>query len=104
MIASARSAAVKLPLPRITIDDECTALAYAPDGRLAYATRHIFTVQKFDVQRDDIWILETDGSRRKIVNGEKMARGAAAFSYTITGLRWSSDGNEAHRRTLTQVN
>jgi dipeptidyl aminopeptidase/acylaminoacyl peptidase len=80
--------------PRITIEDECAAVAYAPDGRLAYATRHIFTVQKFDVQRDDIWILETDGRRRKIVNGEKMARGAAAFSYTITGLRWSSDGTK----------
>jgi dipeptidyl aminopeptidase/acylaminoacyl peptidase len=80
------------PAPRITIEDECTAIAYAPDGRLAYSTKHVFTVQKFEVQRDDIWILETDGRRRRIINGEKLARGDEAFSYTIIGLRWSADG------------
>jgi dipeptidyl aminopeptidase/acylaminoacyl peptidase len=79
------------PAPRISIDDECTAIAYAPDGRLAYSTKHIFTVQKFDVQRDDIWIMESDGRRRRIINGEKLARGDETFSYTIIGLRWSPD-------------
>lgn len=79
------------PVPRIAIDEECTAIAYAPDGRLAYSTKHIFTVQKFDVQRDDIWILEPDGKRRRIINGEKLARGDVTFSYTIIGLRWSAD-------------
>jgi dipeptidyl aminopeptidase/acylaminoacyl peptidase len=93
------------PTPRITIDDDCTALAYATDGRLAYATRHVFNLQKFQVQRDDIWILEKDGRRRKILNGEKMARGAEAFSYTITRLRWSPDATRvAAELVTTQVN
>jgi dipeptidyl aminopeptidase/acylaminoacyl peptidase len=93
------------PTPRITIDDDCTALAYAMDGRLAYATRHVFNLQKFQVQRDDIWILEKDGRRRKILNGEKMARGAEAFSYTITRLRWSPDATRvAAELVTTQVN
>lgn len=81
------------PAPRTEVDDECTALAFAPDGRLAYSTRHVFNLQKFEIQRDDIWVLEKDGKRRRIVNGEKMARGAGAFSYTISRLRWSPDGS-----------
>lgn len=93
------------PAPRVSIDDDCTALAYASDGRLAYATRHVFNLQKFQVQRDDIWILETDGRRRKILNGEKVTRGAEAFSYTITRLRWSPDGTRvAAELVTTQVN
>ena len=91
--------------PRVSIDDDCTAIAYASDGRLAYATRHVFNLQKFQVQRDDIWILETDGRRRKILNGEKITRGAEAFSYTITRLRWSPDGTRvAAELVTTQVN
>jgi hypothetical protein len=93
------------PAPRITVDDDCTAIAYAADGRLAYATRHVFNLQKFQVQRDDIWILEKDGRRRKILNGEKMVRGAEAFSYTITRLRWSPDATRvAAELVTTQVN
>jgi dipeptidyl aminopeptidase/acylaminoacyl peptidase len=93
------------PSPRISVDDDCTAIAYAPDGRLAYATRHIFNLQKFQVQRDDVWILEKDGRRRKVLNGEKMTRGVEAFSYTITRLRWSPDGTRiAAELVTTQVN
>jgi len=91
--------------PRVSIDDDCTAISYTSDGRLAYATRHVFNLQKFQVQRDDIWILETDGRRRKILNGEKITRGAEAFSYTITRLRWSPDGTRvAAELVTTQVN
>src|ERR1700733_6229993 len=89
------------PTPRITVDDDCTAIAFAPDGRLAYATRHVFNLQKFQVQRDDIWILEKDGRRRKILNGEKMVRGAEAFSYTITRLRWSPDATRVAAELVT---
>jgi hypothetical protein len=97
--------AQQAPTPRVSIDDACTALAYAPDGRLAYSTRHVFNLQKFEVERDDIWILEKDGRRRKILNGEKVTRGADAFSYTITHLRWSPDATRiAAELVTTSVN
>src|SRR5882724_9405213 len=97
--------AAQARIPRITIDDDCTAIAYSSDGRLAYATRHVFNLQKFQVQRDDIWILENDGRRRKILNGEKVTRGVEAFSYTITRLRWAPDGTRiAAELVTTQVN
>src|SRR3989449_9097010 len=77
--------------PTLTVDDECTTLAYAPDGRIAYAVKHILTTRRLEIQRDDIWVLGTDGKRKRIVNGEKLVRGPAAFSYAIQSLRWGPD-------------
>jgi hypothetical protein len=74
---------------------ECTAVAFAPDGRLAISTRHVYTLRSFTVQRDDLWIREKDGRTRKIINGEKLIEGPSAlgpYSYTINRLRWSPDG------------
>jgi hypothetical protein len=79
--------------PLLTVDEECTAMAYAPDGRIAYSVRHVFSQRHFDMQRDDLWILATDGKRRRIIQGEKLVRGDAPFSYLITALRWSPDSS-----------
>ena len=77
--------------PHITIDGECTAFAWAPDGRMVYATRHVFPKGKFDIQRDDLWLLSPDGAKLKIFDGQKYGRGSGTFSYTVTSLRWSPD-------------
>ncbi len=68
-------------------------MAFAPDGRLVYATRRLFKTRVYDLQRDDIWLQGADGKRRRIVNGEKLVRGNVPFSYTVNGLRWSPDGH-----------
>ena len=67
-------------------------MAFASDGRLAYATRRLFKTRLYDLQRDDIWLHGADGKRRRIVNGEKLVRGNVPFSYTVNSLRWSPDG------------
>lgn len=87
--------------PLLTVDEECTAMAYAPDGHIAYSVRHVFSQRHFDLERDDLWILSTDGKRRKIINGEKLVRGDAPFSYRITALRWSPDSTRLTAELLT---
>jgi len=87
--------------PTLTVDDECTTLAYAPDGRIAYAVKHILTTRRLEIQRDDIWVLGTDGKRKRIVNGEKLVRGPAAFSYAIQSLRWAPDSTRLTVEMLT---
>ncbi|HYL09821.1 MAG TPA: hypothetical protein VEU31_03705 [Candidatus Acidoferrales bacterium] len=87
--------------PLSTVDEECTAFAYAPDGRIALGARHVYNLRRFEVQRDDIWVVGADGKRKKIVNGEKLVRGAAAFSYTVSSLRWSPDGSRLIAELLT---
>lgn len=102
-ISAARQSAQPAPAsrvaPRATIEDGCTAFAYAPDGRLAFSTRHILEGKKLETQRDDIWIYYTDGSKKKIFAGERYSRFGSAFSYTVTSLRWSPDG----KRIAAQV-
>jgi hypothetical protein len=80
--------------PTFKIDEDITRFAYSAGGRIAYATRHVYSVKKIQLQRDDIWICEPDGKRRRILLGEKFVRGSGPFSYTVRGLRWSADGGK----------
>ncbi len=87
--------------PLLTVDDECAALAYAPDGRIAYAVRRILTTRRLEIERDDIWIVAPDGKRHRIVNGEKLVQSRAPFSYAIQSLRWARDGKRLTVEMLT---
>ena len=80
-------------LPSLTIDEEVTAFAFAPDGRIAYAVRHTFGVKKLQMQRDDIWIATPDGKRTRIIDGKKLFEKAPPYSYAVQAVRWSPDGS-----------
>jgi hypothetical protein len=80
--------------PAFKIDEDISRFAFSGGGRIAFATRHLFSVKKIQLQRDDIWIAETDGKKRRILLGEKFVRGTAPFSYIVRGLRWSPDGSK----------
>src|SRR6202521_2932999 len=80
--------------PTFKIDEDISRFAYSGGGRIAYATRHVFSVKKIQLQRDDVWIAEADGKKRRILLGEKFVRGTGPFSYTVRGLRWSPDGSK----------
>jgi len=76
------------------IDDEVTRFAFSGDGRIAYSTRHVFSQNKIQLQRDDLWIAERDGKKKRILQGDKFVRGTGPFSYLVRGLRWSPDGKK----------
>ncbi len=79
--------------PLQTIDDDITAFAYAPDGRIVYSVRHILKTRHYDLQRDDIWIQEAGGKRRRIIQGEKLIHGNALFSYSVDSFQWAPNGH-----------
>jgi dipeptidyl aminopeptidase/acylaminoacyl peptidase len=79
--------------PLQTIDEEITAFAYAPDGRIVYSVRHILKTKLYDLQRDDIWLQDAGGKRRRFLQGEKLVHGNAPFSYSVDSFRWSPDGH-----------
>jgi hypothetical protein len=65
------SPAQSLDKPTTTIDEDITSFAFAPDGRIVYSARRMFRNKKYDMQRDDIWIADGNGGRRKrIFTGE----------------------------------
>src|SRR3984957_5712324 len=79
--------------PVSTIDEDITAFAFAPDGRVVYAVNRPFKTKQYDLEHDDVWIQEAGGKRRRIFVGEKFQRGAAAFTYSVNSFRWSPNGH-----------
>ncbi len=75
--------------PVTTVDEEVTAFAYALDGRIAYSVRRNYKAKKYDLERDDIWMLEPGGKRKKIFSGEKFSTGDKPLTYLIESFTWS---------------
>jgi hypothetical protein len=92
LLAAAPSAPAQ-DKPIATIDLDCRAFAIASDGRIACAAYHLGRSKKYDIERDDIWMAEPNGKRKKIVIGEKLVQSALPFSYKITNLSLSPDGH-----------
>src|SRR5271166_5969307 len=75
--------AQNLDKPVMNVDEEVTAFAYAPDGRIVFSVRRMFKTKKYDLQRDDIFIAESNGKRRRILEGQKFTHGDKPFTYQV---------------------
>jgi dipeptidyl aminopeptidase/acylaminoacyl peptidase len=90
-VPAARAQDLEKPLQ--TIDDDITAFSFAPDGRIAYSVyRRIKTKQYDALEHDDIWLQDSNGKRRRLLEGQKYVRGSRPFSYLVDSFRWSPDG------------
>ena len=92
LLPSSPLRAQQLDKPLQTIDEEITAFAFAPDGRVAYAVNRGFKTKKYDLEHDDLWILESNGKRKRILQGDKFIRGEQPFTYAVEAFRWSPNG------------
>src|SRR5208282_4225854 len=86
------SRAQNLDKPLVNVDDDVTAFAYAPDGRIAFSVRRLYKSKRYDYQRDDIFLLETNGKRRRLFTGEKFTLGDKPFTYLVESFSWSPNG------------
>jgi dipeptidyl aminopeptidase/acylaminoacyl peptidase len=77
----------------MNVDEEVTAFGYAPDGRIVFSVRKMFKAKKYDLQRDDIWLLETNGKRKRLLEGQKFTRGDKPFTYQVESFTWSPNGH-----------
>jgi dipeptidyl aminopeptidase/acylaminoacyl peptidase len=91
-LPTARAQSPDLEKPLLNIDDDISAFAFAPDGRVVYSARHHFHTKQYDLERDDIWLQDTGGKRRRLLEGQKFTRGNTPFSYIIDSFRWSPNG------------
>jgi dipeptidyl aminopeptidase/acylaminoacyl peptidase len=83
---------VDMGKPLQTIDEDISAFAFAPDGRIIYSVRRNFKTKLYDLQHDDIWLQEPNGKKRRLLLGEKFKYGNTPFSYAVDSFRWSPDG------------
>ncbi len=90
-----------LDKPLQNIDDEITAFSFAPDGRVVYSVRRTIKTKKYDLQHDDIWLMETNGKRRRLLQGEKFNRGTLPFSYAVDAFSWSPNGRQILAQLFT---
>jgi hypothetical protein len=81
-----------LDKPLQNIDDEITAFSFSPDGRIVYSVRRNIKTKKYDLQHDDIFIQDSNGKRRRILQGDKFNRGEELFSYAVDSFHWSPNG------------
>ena len=90
-----------LDKPLQNIDDEITAFSFAPDSRVVYSARRTIKTKKYDLQHDDIWLQDTNGKRRRILQGDKFTNGTQPFSYAVDAFHWSRDGREILAQLFT---
>jgi dipeptidyl aminopeptidase/acylaminoacyl peptidase len=88
-LPATRAQNIDVNKPLQTIDEDISAFAFAPDGRIVFSIRRHFHTKEYDLERDDIWLQETNGKRRRLLQGEKFLHGDKPFSYTIDSFRWS---------------
>ncbi len=94
--------AQNLDKPLQSIDEEITAFAYAPDGRIVYSVYRKLKTKVYDaLEHDDIWIQDASGKRRRLLEGQKYTRGNQSFSYLIDSFRWSPNGHFILAQLLT---
>ena len=91
-LPAARAQSLDLEKPLLNIDEDISAFAFAPDGRIVYSVRRHFHTKEYELERDDIWLQDNGGKRRRLLQGEKFLRGNTPFTYTIDGFRWSPNG------------
>jgi dipeptidyl aminopeptidase/acylaminoacyl peptidase len=91
-LPATRAQNVDIDKPLLNIDEDISAFAAAPDGRIVYSVRRNFHTKQYDLERDDIWLQENGGKRKRLLQGEKFLRGNTPFSYVIDSFRWSPNG------------
>ena len=85
--------AQNLDKPVTNIDEEVTAFAYAPNGSVVFSVRRTFKAKKYDLQRDDIWLLDSGGKRKRLFEGQKFTREDKLFTYQVESFTWSPNAH-----------
>ena len=92
-IAPVRAQNIDLEKPLHSINEDVTAFAFGPDGRIVYSVRQLLKTKKYDLQRDDIWLQDANGKRRRLLEGNKLVYSNPLFSYSVDSFRFAPDGH-----------
>jgi hypothetical protein len=77
--AGAQIADLEKPLQ--TIDEDLSAFAFGLDGRIVYSVRRNVKTKLYDLEHDDIWLLETNGKKRRLLQGDKFKYGSTPILF-----------------------
>ena len=78
--------------PKAVIDQDISAFDISAQNNIAYAVPHRKFIQKYILDRDDIFIASTDGKINRIVDADKFIPGPPIVGFMVNSLSWSPDG------------
>jgi len=95
-IAAAAYCVLSLPAaaqekPKFIIEEDCSHFAVAPDNKIVFVVQRQKRMKKIVIQRDDIWVASPNGSKRRIVEGEKFMPAPPPLSFQVDSISWSPD-------------
>jgi len=79
---------------QIRVDDDCAEFAAAPDGKIVYAVPHRRHIKKIEFVHDDLWVVDPNGSKRKILDGDKFMPAPPPANFVVDKLAWSPDSKK----------
>jgi len=77
--------------PKFIIEEDCAHFSVAPDNKIVFVVQHQKRIKKIVIQRDDIWVASPNGSKRRIVEGDKFMPAPPPLSYSVDAISWSPD-------------
>jgi hypothetical protein len=92
-LTPSRAQSINFEKPLQSINEDVTAFAFAPNGNMVYSVAQIVKTKKFVFQRDDIWLQEAGGKRRRLLEGNKLVYGNPLFSYSVEAFHWAPNGH-----------
>ena len=84
--------------PRWIFEEDVQAFAVAQDNKIVCAVPHVKRVKKIIIERDDVWVLEPNGGRKHIIEGNKFMPSPPPSTYVVDTLAWSPN---AHRIAMS---
>jgi len=79
--------------PRWIFEEDVQAFAVAQDNKIVCAVPHVKRVKKIIIERDDVWVLEPNGGRKRIIEGNKFMPSPPPSTYVVDTLAWSPNGH-----------
>jgi hypothetical protein len=89
--------------PSLTVDNDCSVFAIAPDNTIAYAVPHIKRSQKVVIERDELWLVSPNKKFHLLIEPDKFMPSPPPSTYVIQSIYWSPDSQRLALAMLTKT-
>jgi hypothetical protein len=89
--------------PRLQFDEDVASFAVSQDNKIACAVPRMKRIKKIVIERDDIWVVNPGGGKKRIVEGDKFMPVPPPTTYTVDSLAWSPDGRRIAMNMNVQI-
>lgn len=89
--------------PRLEFDEDVASFAVSQDNKIACAVPRMKRIKKIVIERDDIWVVNPGGGKKRIIEGDKFMPVPPPTTYTVDSLAWSPDGRRIAMNMNVQI-